>query len=86
VTIKVDHKLIESGPYSYVRHPIYSGVLLGLIGTAFVGGQWRSLAAFLLILMFIFKARREERMLTAELGGTYQDYKNRTGMLIPRIG
>ena len=87
ITIKVDHKLIESGPYTYVRHPIYSGILLGVIGSALIVGQWRSVAAFFLVLIvFVLKARREESMLTGELGDTYQDYKNRTGMLIPRIG
>jgi|SRR5450755_108217 protein-S-isoprenylcysteine O-methyltransferase Ste14 len=85
VTIKVEHKLIDSGPYAYIRHPIYSGVLLALVGTALAVGVWRSLIAFFLILaVYVLKARREESMLTGELGETYQEYRNRTGMLIPR--
>ena len=85
VTIKVDHKLIDSGPYAYIRHPIYSGILLALIGSALAVGKWRAVAAFLLILIvFVSKARREESMLTGQLGETYREYKNRTGMLIPR--
>jgi len=85
VTIKVDHKLIDSGPYAYVRHPIYSGILLGLIGTALAIGKWRAVVAFLVILIvYVFKARREEGMLTEQLGEPYREYKNHTGMLIPR--
>lgn len=87
VTIKIGHRVIESGPYSYIRHPIYSGVLLGLVGTALAGGQWRQVGAFFLVLIvFFFKARREEKMLTARLGTEYEEYKSRTGMLIPRMG
>ncbi len=87
VTIKVDHKLIESGPYAYVRHPIYSGILLAMAGTALAAGKWRSVAAFLLILIvYLLKARREEGMLTGQLGETYLEYKRRTGMLIPPLG
>jgi protein-S-isoprenylcysteine O-methyltransferase Ste14 len=85
ITIKVDHKLIDSGPYAYIRHPIYSGILLALIGTALAVGNWRGVIAFFLILaVYVLKARREESLLTRELGETYQEYKNRTGMLIPR--
>jgi protein-S-isoprenylcysteine O-methyltransferase Ste14 len=85
ITIKVDHKLIDSGPYAYIRHPIYSGILLALIGTALAVGNWRGVIAFFLILVvYVLKARREESLLTRELGETYQEYRNRTGMLIPR--
>jgi len=84
VTIKVDHKLIDSGPYAYVRHPIYSGILLGLIGTALAVGKWRAVVAFLVILIvYVLKARREEGMLAEQLGDPYVEYKKRTGMLIP---
>lgn len=85
VTIKVDHKLIDSGPYAFVRHPIYSGILLGLIGTALAVGKWRAVVAFLVVLIvYVLKARREEGMLTEQLGEAYREYKKRTGMLIPR--
>ncbi len=85
ITIKVDHKLIDSGPYTYIRHPIYSGILLALIGTALAVGNWRGVIAFFLILVvYVLKARREESLLTRELGETYREYRNRTGMLIPR--
>jgi protein-S-isoprenylcysteine O-methyltransferase Ste14 len=85
VTIKTDHKLINTGPYEYVRHPIYSGILLALAGTALAIGAWRGIAAFLLMLVvFLAKIQQEERMLTAQLGEGYLEFKRRTGMLIPR--
>jgi protein-S-isoprenylcysteine O-methyltransferase Ste14 len=87
ITIKVDHKLIDTGPYAYVRHPIYSGILTALIGTALAEGKWRTVVAFLAILIVYFlKARKEEGLLTGQLGETYREYKKRTGMLIPRVG
>lgn len=48
VVLKVDHQLIRTGPYANMRHPIYSGVLLGVLGTALVVGEWRGLLAFLM--------------------------------------
>src|SRR3974390_1237869 len=47
VALKQDHELIRSGPYAYVRHPIYSGLFIALIGTALVIGEWRALLAVL---------------------------------------
>jgi protein-S-isoprenylcysteine O-methyltransferase Ste14 len=71
------HKVVTSGPYAYVRHPMYSGVILFLLGTPLLLGSWWGLcmSAFL-ILMLGFRAVMEERMLTAELDG-YADYAAR---------
>ena len=85
VAIKADHKVIDSGPYAYIRHPIYTGILLALIGTGLAAGRWQSVVAFVVILIVLFmKERAEEKMLTEQLGGSYVEYKKRTGMLIPR--
>lgn len=84
VAIKADHKVIDSGPYAYIRHPIYTGILLAMVGTGLAAGKWQSVVAFFLILIVLFmKARAEEKMLTEQLGGSYVEYKKRTGMLIP---
>jgi protein-S-isoprenylcysteine O-methyltransferase Ste14 len=48
VTVKQDHQLIRRGPYTIVRHPIYSGFLLGMLGTALALGQWRGIAGLAL--------------------------------------
>src|SRR5262249_25086174 len=86
VTRKVGHELIRSGPYAYVRHPIYSGLLLATAGTALFIGEWKGLVA--LVLVFAaesFKAKREEQFMLAEFGETYEQYRRETGFLTPRF-
>jgi protein-S-isoprenylcysteine O-methyltransferase Ste14 len=86
VTLKEGHRLIRSGPYRFVRHPIYSGVLLGAVGRALTVGEWRGVAAVVLIVVaHSRKAMREERMLSAEFGEEYASYRRRTGFLFPRL-
>jgi protein-S-isoprenylcysteine O-methyltransferase Ste14 len=86
VVLKVDHQLIRTGPYAYMRHPIYSGVLLGVAGTALVLGQWRGLLAFLLLLTnYWVKAEREERILSARFEQEFYDHEQRAGFLFPRF-
>lgn len=86
VTLKEDHQLIQSGPYARVRHPIYSGLLLGLLGTALFLGEWHALAGVGLIFMgHWLKARREEALLTEQFGEAYREYRERTGSLVPRM-
>ncbi len=72
VELKVDHQLIRSGPYAYIRHPIYSGVLLGVAGTAMVVGESRGVLAFgILVVNYIVKAKREERILAEKFGQAF---------------
>lgn len=81
-----DHQLVTAGPYAYVRHPLYTGILVALVGTALVSGQLGAVLGFACaILFFRAKARREERILEAEFGPGYTDYRSRTGSLLPRI-
>jgi len=86
VTLKVDHQLVQSGPYARVRHPIYSGLLVAMLGTALFVGEWRALVGVLLVFVTHWqKARREEALLTEQFGAEYQEYRDRTGSLIPRL-
>ena len=86
VTIKVGHQLIRTGPYGWVRHPIYSGILLAMLGTALVRRQPRGVIAFLLLwLAFLLKSRMEERFMRQAFGPEYDDYIRSTGALVPRI-
>lgn len=87
VTLKEGHQLIRSGPYAFVRHPIYAGMLVATIGTALVVGEWRGLIAILLLVAaHSRKAMREERMLASEFGEEYKAYRQSTGFLFPRFG
>ena len=64
VTIRQEHRLIRSGPYQFIRHPIYSGMLLALVGSVLVIGEYRALLGFAIILLgFVKKARKEESFL-----------------------
>jgi protein-S-isoprenylcysteine O-methyltransferase Ste14 len=84
VTLKEGHQLISSGPYAFVRHPIYTGMLLGCVGAALVAGEWRGiLAVMLLLAAHARKAMREERMLATEFGEEYATYRSSTGFLFP---
>jgi len=86
VTLKEGHRLIQSGPYAYVRHPIYTGMLLAMIGTALVVGEWRGILAVALALAaHSHKAIREEALLAGEFGNEYAEYRQHTGFLFPRL-
>jgi protein-S-isoprenylcysteine O-methyltransferase Ste14 len=85
ITLKADHKVVESGPYAFVRHPIYTGLLLALLATAVAKGTVPGLGGFALLLAGVWlKARLEERWLTEELGAdAYDSYRRRVPMLLP---
>lgn len=86
VQLKQDHELVVAGPYRWVRHPIYTGSLLGLVGTALVVNEWRGLLAFALVAAtFWFKLRHEEAWMRERFGAAYVDYMRRTKALIPGL-
>jgi protein-S-isoprenylcysteine O-methyltransferase Ste14 len=86
VTIKVDHELIRSGPYRWVRHPIYSGIILAMLGTAINKGQLRCfIAVALLWIGFSLKSRIEEQFMVTTFGQEYEQYSRSTGAIIPRL-
>jgi protein-S-isoprenylcysteine O-methyltransferase Ste14 len=87
VTLKEGHELIRTGPYRNIRHPIYTGILLALLGTAVALGEVRGLLAVALVwASFYFKARREESFLAKEFGASFADHQSHTGMFLPRLG
>jgi protein-S-isoprenylcysteine O-methyltransferase Ste14 len=86
VQLKQDHELIERGPYRYVRHPIYTGILLALLGTVVLLGEWRALLGFVIMFVsFWRKLRLEETWLGEHFGPVYADYISRVKALIPGI-
>jgi protein-S-isoprenylcysteine O-methyltransferase Ste14 len=84
VALKRGHQLIDSGPYSLVRHPIYSGLLLSMAGTVMTIGTIQSVCGYVVLLSaLIFKLVAEERLLAAHFGPVYKDYQQQVKALIP---
>ena len=85
MSLQRDHELITTGPYSRVRHPIYTGILLAMLGSALAEGTaW---LPFLLIFSayFIYSARAEEKLMLRQFPQEYPAYQARTKMLVPFI-
>ena len=84
VTIKEDHELVTRGPYRWVRHPIYTGVLFSFLGTSLALGRVGNLFAIAIMLtIFAYKIRLEEKVLDQHFGERYAEYRRRTRALIP---
>jgi protein-S-isoprenylcysteine O-methyltransferase Ste14 len=85
ITHKEDHRIIDTGPYGIVRHPIYTGQIIGLMATGIAIGNWAAMLGCILIsLGECQKARMEERFLSAELGAdAYGSYCRRVPMIVP---
>ena len=84
ITHKEGHKVIDTGPYGLVRHPIYTGLILGMIATGIaVGTVSAVLGAILISLGMAWKAKMEEVFLAQELGPDYVAYRQRVPMIIP---
>jgi len=85
ITRKEDHRIVDSGPYAIVRHPIYTGVLVAALATMAVKGTGHAIiGVFMLIVGYWLKARLEERFLREQLGAeAYDSYRRRVPMLIP---
>jgi len=84
VTRKENHRVVDTGPYALVRHPIYTGLLGATLATAVAEATAPALLAFLLITLgFFLKARLEEGFLRSELGDAYDSYRRRVPMLLP---
>jgi protein-S-isoprenylcysteine O-methyltransferase Ste14 len=86
ITRKEGHRIVDSGPYALVRHPIYTGLIAALVASAIAEATPTALGgAALLAFGFWVKARGEERFLAAELGTeAYAAYRRRVPMLLPR--
>jgi len=85
ITRKEKHRLVETGPYAFVRHPIYTGLIIALLATAAIEATPVAVLGALLIALGLWvKARAEERFLSTELAPeTYESYRRRVPMLVP---
>lgn len=82
---KVDPELVTTGPYATIRHPIYSGIILGMAGTAIAVSPYWLVAVAVLGGYFVYSAGMEERYMAKRFPHTYPAYKRSTKMLVPFI-
>jgi protein-S-isoprenylcysteine O-methyltransferase Ste14 len=82
-----DHELVRTGPYSRVRHPIYLGLLLFALALAVALGHWMQLLIALPLFLAgtAIRTRSEDHLLEQSFGSAFQDYRNTTPALIPRL-
>jgi protein-S-isoprenylcysteine O-methyltransferase Ste14 len=85
MTQRAEPDLVTAGPYRFVRHPIYSGLLLGVIGTALATDLLGMIIAVVLTAFFYYSASVEEKNLIAMFPTSYPAYRTATKMLIPFV-
>lgn len=85
--VLADHRLIMTGVYRRVRHPIYTGMLGMLLATALAASRWSGLVAGLIVFWTgtLIRVRSEERLLRAAFGTEYEDYARRVPAVLPGI-
>jgi len=87
VQVKGDHQVVQDGPYRHVRHPSYTGILLGFAGNSLLFHSWVGavLTAVLVLPIYLYRIRIEEHALGTQLGDAYRRYQATTGALVPRL-
>jgi len=85
MSLKVNPELVTSGPYGHIRHPIYTGVLAAMLGSALALGAVLFIPFLFLSTYFIYSAMKEEATMTRQFPDAYAEYRHRTSMLIPFV-
>jgi protein-S-isoprenylcysteine O-methyltransferase Ste14 len=87
VVVQADHRVVDTGPYSLIRHPSYTGLLTAELGLGIMLGTWLTIPACVLPPLIAFGVRlvTEERVLARELGDPYRAYMARTRRLVPGV-
>jgi protein-S-isoprenylcysteine O-methyltransferase Ste14 len=86
VVTRKQHTLVTTGPYRWVRHPMYASAALAIVGNSLVAANWFIFAAGCLALsLLVIRTRKEEQNLIAKFGDEYRDYMQRTGRFVPRL-
>ncbi len=80
------HKLITTGPYTRIRHPLYTGIYAFGLGLALVSANWFFVAFFVISLVGMgMRVPKEEKMMVEQFGSEYKNYMQRTGRYLPKI-
>ena len=82
---KAEPELVTRGPYAFVRHPIYTGIILAMLGSAIGESIIWALPLVLFAPYFIYSARREEELMREQFPAQYPDYMRRTKMIVPFV-
>ena len=87
VLTKSEHQLVSHGPYKWIRHPLYTSGLLILLALSIIVGSWLMLVLWIVgtLVMRLVVVPREEHNLIEAFGQQYEEYKQRTGALLPRV-
>ncbi len=84
--IKKDQALVKTGPYAMVRNPIYTGITIGVVGSAISVGTVSGLIAIVCAVIFsVFRIATEERMLKEKFGKAYEEYCNEVKAFVPGV-
>lgn len=83
--VKEDHELVTTGPYAYVRHPIYTGVILAVLGSALTGSIFGIVGFAVISVRFFLRIDKEERIMLNLFPNKYPAYQKRTKRLVPFV-
>ena len=86
VVTRKQHTLVTTGPYRWVRHPLYTSAALAIVGNSLVAANWFIFVVGCLgLLLLVIRTRKEEQNLIAKFGDDYRNYMQRTGRFVPRL-
>ena len=88
VQILEQHRLVETGLYAWIRHPMYAAQWLWALGQPLLLQNWLAglLGALVFVPLYLYRVAHEERMMVEQFGEQYQAYMARTGRVLPKYG
>ncbi len=85
VTIKTDHQLVRSGPYRFIRHPIYTALVALALGTAIISARWLSLLGAAVFLVAYLRKLRIEETALSQTFAEWEEYRKKSWALVPGL-